>query len=228
MVSTSEILRSKRLYQRQLPLFLVSAVSAFVVLEYFVGYKGSPVTAVKDELLLWASTMTYPISLFAYTTMVLGAAHRMRERTKPGASYRGAVYFGSLVFFGALCLSSPALLNGELFASIMAFTATFVGNFINITIIPMMIVVTLRMFMNTRSLDGFAFMVVFLAVYILERTTIFTVLWPDARIIGKWIDDIPVAGSQTGIIMVAAVSAIILDLRALVGKEPGTVELEVA
>jgi len=203
----------------------VSALSTFIIIEYFAGGKGSPITYVKDELLLWATIMAYPLSLFAYTTILLGAYSRMRAR-RPKAKYRGVIFFSVFIFFAILCFSSPAQLQGNLFISINTFTASFVGSIMSILTLPLMIVVALRMFMNTRTVDGITFMVVFSALFALERTTVFTVLWPDARNIGTWIDSIPVAGSQTGIILVAGVSAVILNLRAIVQKELGTIEME--
>ncbi|MEM2921703.1 MAG: hypothetical protein QXF26_05230 [Candidatus Bathyarchaeia archaeon] len=99
---------SKRTYQRQIPLFLISLIAAILIIEYFaVPYQ--PLKALKDELTLWGVILTAMTLLYAQVTLLLGHIRRVVERKEVRRQIiESGIFIASFLFFAALALSHPA------------------------------------------------------------------------------------------------------------------------
>jgi hypothetical protein len=82
-----------------------------------------------------------------------------------------------------------------------------------------------RMFKIT-SLESAAMFLTWLLICFREMPTV-VVLFPFTETIGDWIMKTPYMASNRGVMIAAGIGIVILSVRALVGKEPGLVEMEV-
>jgi hypothetical protein len=82
-----------------------------------------------------------------------------------------------------------------------------------------------RMFKVT-SIESAAMMAVWFFITLREMATV-VVFFPQIEAIGDWIMKTPYMASNRGVMIAAGIGIVILAVRALVGKEPGLIEMEV-
>jgi len=214
---------SRRLYQRQVPVFLVSVLTTIIVMEYFV-VRYPPLTAVKDELLLWGAITYSFVMLFGYTMLVLSHARQVMERKRGRSVYLSGIKLGALGAFLLLGLLSPGGADGSQYRTLYAYIVGYAGagmysawvhhpynvyRFFRLTSIQSTIMFLTWLFLVFRELS------VIVAVY------------PPLYDIGTWIEAVPNAAAQRAALAAAGVGTLILGVRAIVGKEPGLIEMEV-
>ena len=106
---------SKRTYQRQIPLFLISLIAALFIVEYFAP-PYQPLVLLKDELTLWGVILSAMTILYAQTTLLLGHLRRVVERREPRRQIiESGIFLGSFLLFMVIALSHPATIYGPVF-----------------------------------------------------------------------------------------------------------------
>jgi hypothetical protein len=200
-------------------------ISAILIIEYF-GAPYAPLIAIKDELSLWGVVLTAFTLLYAQVTLLL--AHIRRVVEKKGGRRRiieSGIFLASFLGFLALALSHPATIYGPIFALI--FTAIIVKFQLGFQSCgwPAQVNAVFRMFRVT-SLESATICICYILTW-LFNLPFFRFYVPALGPIGVWIATVPsMAGQRAGLIA-AAIGAIIVGVRALVGKEPGLMEVEV-
>ena len=216
---------SKLVYQRQIPLFIISAITALFVVEYFLAPIGL-LTALHDELLTWSVVIAGVTMLYAQVMLMMGHARRLIEfKASRKWLFCSGVFYASFALFLVLGISSPETVSAPLFVTMYGLLITRVAEGINTCGWPAQINAVFRMFRIT-SLESLVIVSVYFLTW-LRNLTVVTVYIPDFIPLHAWIGDVPYAAAQRAALMGAAVSTVIIGIRALVGKEPGLMELEV-
>ena len=91
---------SKRIYQRQIPVYIVSLIAGIFIVEYFISY--SPLTVVKSELTLW-STVIYSFSLlYGFVVLIMGQVRTLARVRESKRIRNSIICVGAIIFFYAL------------------------------------------------------------------------------------------------------------------------------
>jgi uncharacterized membrane protein len=216
---------SRRIYQRQIPLFLIAVLAGIFIVEYFLVPIG-PLTALKDELLAWGVNMSAVAILFGQIMLILwhGRVLMARKET-PRRLFESGVFAAGFIAFGLLALSDPRTISGDLFTMLyLAFVMKF-SQGIGSCGWPAQVNAVFRMFKVT-SLETLTISTVYVVTW-LRYLTAFTAFVPIIIPVVDWIITVPHAAAQRAGLIGAAVGAIVIGIRALVGREPGLMEYEV-
>jgi hypothetical protein len=79
---------------------------------------------------------------------------------------------------------------------------------------------------KVTSIESAAMMAVWFFITLREMASV-VVFFPQIEAIGDWIMKTPYMASNRGVMIAAGIGIVILAVRALVGKEPGLIEMEV-
>ena len=215
---------SKRLYQRQLPVFLMSAIAAVITIEYFFGVQG--LTDLKVELTQWGNIVAAFVLLFSQATLLMMHGQRLSERKASRSLIsNSAIFFATWIIFAILIFSTPQQEGGELFRMV------FIGiiSLIDLGILAMKVgphvLISMRLFWKITSIDAAAFFGSWIFSYFGEASSL-VYIWPGFASIRDWIMAVPHASAMRGALLVAAIGSTVLGIRAIAGKEPGLVEME--
>lgn len=119
---------SKRIYQRQIPLLLVSIITGIFIAEYFLV--GTPLTALKNELTTWGTIISLFILLFGNLMLLTSHIRRLgqRERLPTKEYFRSVVLIAFIaVFFILAFASGPKLTSGPLYMLVWINTYAIMG-----------------------------------------------------------------------------------------------------
>jgi len=215
---------SKRIYQMQIPVYIVIVFTAIFVVQYF----GAPYPPLKDltsELLLWASLASVVAMAFGYATLILMHIQRLTRRKESSRElFRSSVILATIALFLVLGFILPGGQRGDAYQKIFA---DIVGILTPASQLYCFhhIFAPYRMF-RPRTPETMIMLAAF-AFSVLRGMTMMVALWPPFAQIGDWIAWVPNMAAQRAALAAAGVGAVILAWRALVGKEPGLVEMEV-
>lgn len=217
---------SKRIYHMRIPIFIVSALAAFFIVQYFAAYN-TPMADLNNEILLWSTIIASLAGLYGTTILVLMHVRRLSEgRDLPGYRrnvFRSGSLLGMALVLMAIALVYPGLQNGDVFqfwylaipgmaavASQMAwvFHAHAPIRVFRITSIETAIFFASWLFVCTGEL------------------TVLVVVWPPFATIDNWIRTVVNPTGERASIAAAAVGAMVLAVRTLGMKEPGLIEME--
>ena len=87
---------SKRIYQRQVPVFIVSFLIAVFFIEYFGG-ENPIINGIVNEFLSWGSIIALISLSFGYFSLMLMHVQRIRARTRGSEGVSGKLLFKSIV-----------------------------------------------------------------------------------------------------------------------------------
>jgi len=216
-------LLSRRIYQRQVPIFLVSVLTTVIVIEYFV-VPYPPLKAVREELTLWASIIFNFAAIFGYTTLVLNHARQIIERKRARPFYSSAVKLGTLAAFGLLGLLSPGGAAGSQYTTLYMYIVGYAaaGMYTAWVHHPY----NVYRFFRLSSVQSTIMFLAWLFTVFRELSVIIAI-YPPLYDIGTWVEAVPNTAVQRAALAAAGVGTLILGVRAIVGKEPGLIEMEV-
>lgn len=222
-VTTTTKSLGRSIYQRSLPIFLVSFVTAMLIAQYFVNY--GPLNTFSSEANNWGVIISTFILLYGSILLLVGNVRSLITRRTRKEVFNSAVFLFFMVLYVAVGVSDPKLTNSPLFLGLNA----GVLGIINITLWMNASAFsgweTLKAASRIRSIDGLAFMVSFLPS-VFFRMTVLLAIWPPFFTIGNWFITVPNVAVTRAALGAAAVGGVVLGLRALWGKEPGLVEME--
>jgi len=214
---------SRRIYQRIFPLFIVSLVTGLLIAEYFISF--DPLTSLKNELSLWGVIVTTCTMIFANVALVWGNLRTLRRKASSKEIFNSVVFLGITLLFLALGLYDPGMTSGKMFLAVYVPTMGLIGTVIWINANIFFGWAAIQRMARIRTPEAAVLLLSFLFT-VFYSMTILLAIWPPFNSIGEWIATVPNMAVQRGALGAAAVGGIVLGIRALVGKEPGLVEME--
>jgi len=212
---------SKRLYQRQIPIILLSIVSFIVSIEYFLNIPD--LTNIKNWLTLGVTHISNTVFLYGSTILLIHHIGQLRRPDQPIRFRRSLFFFLSLGSFGVLglILGFKAVDWSYTYTTIVSACGLGMGGVAFLYAFPAI----LRLFRRVRTIEGIIFMI---SAFILfcKNTTSLVALFPPFLDIFTWLTSVPGKAAMRGAYMAAAVGVGIMCIRALIGKEPGLAEAE--
>jgi hypothetical protein len=219
---------SKRLYQRQIPIFLVSFIIAVMLVQYIVV--NPIIEEVRKEMLLWANIVSLIVWLFANVVLIINNSRRvLRAKEDRRLWYESIIILASTAFFLLLALSNPAqmekntnyvtvykVLIGAIYLGIEATAITYQ----NYNII--------RRLSTQRFTPEVVVLVLSCVITLLRGMTAITYNYPQVFAVGNWVEQVAYGSASRAATVVLAIGSLILATRALVGREPGIIEMEMA
>lgn len=203
-----------------------------LVVEYFEANApaGQPKTALQvfqTDLLGMANTAALLVQIFATCTLLLWQSRRVYRRTGLRRQiYSSSVFLAVFIFFMALGLSQfEKLAPGANYRLLyMTFIGTLTATATGIKFLHHAFW-TFRLFAAVTTLESATLFIAWFLTY--AREMVLTVaLWPGFALIGDTIEVIPFSASSRALLLSTAVAAIIIAARALVGREPGLIDME--
>lgn len=214
-----------RIYMRIIPLFLVSFFTGLGMVFYF-GVGVSPaLTGLSAEISLWATILATFAFIYGFTSLVVLHTLRLyRMKDSRVNLYSSGVLLGTFIFVIALILSNPLRVSGPAIVLFTLYILAYIGSGVGFTWVfhPF---ITYRTFKLT-SINAVVMFSAFL-IYMLRQMPMMGVLWPPIIAIGEWIGYIPQNAALRAATACIGISSVMLGLRALAGKEPSLIELEV-
>lgn len=214
---------TKSTYQRTIPTFLVSVLAGILIIHYF-----APTTAEFDsvhaEITQWGTILTAIAFIYGYISILMIHARRLIMRKATQRELFGSVVlFGSFLAIMAIYFFVPGGIESELSGNWQFFLISYATMAVGVdwAFHPFACV---RMFRVT-SIEA-AVMFISWLIGCLSVLPVWTLYIPDLGPMGDWIGAIPMTATQRAALACTAVSSIVLAVRALVGKEPGLIEVE--
>jgi len=220
---------TKRLYQRDIPIFITSFVIAVLLIQYFVAFQ--PVDVVRGAILSWANIISLMIWLFASVVLIMVHTRRVSAGSKGSRRdyFESIIILGTFLFFVVIALSDPANLDRNYVYTLIY--AQFAGD---IFVATEAVAVThtayniwKRVCQSRFTPEILVLVFVFIAMWL--RDIIFVTFYvPQAKMFGDWLEAVPYLTVNRAITLTTAIGTLIVAVRALVGKEPGIIEMELA
>jgi len=218
---------SKRAYQRNIPIFVCSFIIGLLVIQYLVKYE--PIDVARGSVLVWSNIITLLVWSFAIVILIINNSMRLvgKVKTDRRLKYESAIILGTMIFFILLAFSDP---KQEASAT---FSTVYLGIGGAITMATWAVAITHFSYNIWKRIVTSALtpeIIVFLLIYFFtffREMTIVTTYFPQAVVIGDWIEKVPYATAMRAVTIITAVGTLIVALRALAGKEPGMIEMEV-
>jgi len=225
------VVMSKRTYQRQIPLFIVSLVGAIFIAEYFTANPElkppikSPLTPLTSELTAWGTIIYAFTLLFGYVGLLRYQARRVQQRKTTRLAVLGGTCIGAAAVFTILGIVLPGGITGSQFRMWYTYIVTFAGGGMYTAWVhhPYN---SYRYFRLT-SIES-AMMFLSWILICLRELSMFVAIWEPFYAIGTWIEGVPNTAVQRAALAAYGIGSLVLALRALVWKEPGLVEMEMA
>jgi len=218
---------TKRLYQFQIPLFLVSIFAGINIAEYFLNIDA--LTTIKNEALQWGVIITAFTTLFAYTILVSSNAKtvsRIRESMKNRV--RSAILLIVIVIFCIAALMDPVkLTGGDTFNFLYSNIIVTLGFGMSLGTHIVFTWAAIKKLQRIPDIETAIMLICFTLEIFGDGMTMMPALWPAFALAQSWIKVVPNMIGQRAAVAAAGIGAIILGLRALVWKEPGIIEIEI-
>jgi hypothetical protein len=223
MLTTVERGITKSTYQRTIPTFLVSVLAGILIIHYFVPASDA-FDSVHAEITQWGTILTAVAFIYGYISILMIHARRLILRRAPGRELFGSVVlFASFLCIMAIFFFVPEGIESDFSATwqfyLLGFATTAVG--IDWAFHPFASVRMFRVTSIEAAVMFFAWMIACLSVL-----PAWTVWIPPIGPAGDWIGQVPMTATMRAALACTAVSSIVLAVRALVGKEPGLIEVE--
>ena len=215
---------SKRVYQRSLPTVILSIVALVLVVEYFSA-PYEPLMSLTDMLLRWGVIVSVCMTLFGFAIITLNHVRVLIRAERTRATYRSSVMMITLISFLIVGLGFPGDVSSAQFSALYAATVIAIMVALEGMGGLYQLWIPYRM-LRFRSLEAALLITTFLLA-VLWNTPHAAVTFPPFVTIGEWLGNVPHTAASRGAVLCAAVGATILGIRALLGREPGLIELEV-
>jgi len=219
---------SKRVYQRQIPLFLAALITGIFIAEYFLVYE--PLAALKKELTEWGTIISLFILLFGNLMLLASHIRKLGQRDRlPGKEYFRSVVFIIFVigFFALAFASGPNLTSGALYMLVWTNTYGIMGIGIAVGHHTFFTWHAIKRIITLRTLDVAVLLITTIFSLFLYTTSVVAVA-PQLGDLANWIKGIPNTAAQRAALAAAAIGGIVLGIRALVMRETGLIEAEVS
>lgn len=217
---------TKRLYQFQLPLLIISFSAGIIIAQYF--FKDATLDLLQKETVRWGTIVTALIAAFAYVSLILSNARRISgKNVETKNKVRSIVFLLTLAIFAILGLSDPVKLTGGNNYNMLYTTVIAVGS-VGLWVIadPMLIWASIKRLLRINNIETLIMLITFTIEIAAEGMTMVPALYSPVGDVGVWVKTVPNMIGQRAAVAAAGVGAVILGLRALVWREPGLVEVQ--
>ena len=227
MSTVTSTIASRRFYQRVIPLFVIAFFTGLLIIQYFVAYQ--PLKDTVDEMNRWGNIISAFAMLMAtiYLIYFNGAAlSRGIRKGSFNAAFPGAAFLVVYLVLVVIALSDPNLTRGTLFTLVNTPINTALYTAIYFSGELMATWMALVRLGPIRNLEGSVLFAGFF-LYSLTQLNFLFAVYPQVVDLQNWFLNVEQAAVMRSVVGAAGVGSLILALRALVGKEPGLVEMEV-
>jgi hypothetical protein len=211
----------KRIYQRQAPIFLTSVLAGILVIRYFFEYL--PLENLASTLLNWGNIVTAFTILYSFTTLILMHLNQIRK-SQPGK--RRSIFKSVLIVVFIIIYLAVGLIYGTgkgPYNELIIGTVGFISGVYAMEWAA-------HYFTPYRALriTSPETAVLFLCFIIttLREMTVISFLFPGVEPLGDWVAAVPAMAVNRAALAAAGVGTLVLGIRALVGREPGIIEME--
>jgi hypothetical protein len=216
---------SKRIYQFTIPLYLVSVISGLLIADYFLV-----VPALADfstQIGKWGSILSAFAIIYASVVLTATRIQVLAAQKSRKDVFRSVVYLITFFGFAALALTDTTLLtSSSAFIDVYSPTMSQVGMMVWVSGPSYNNWMRMRKLSRIQSLEALVLWI-FSILRGMYGLTVITANAPIIFTIGDWARTVPYAAVQQAASAAAGVGGILLGVRALVGKEPGLVEMEI-
>jgi hypothetical protein len=222
-------LSSRRLYQRTLPLFVMSAIAAVLIVQYFAPV-GTVFDPARTNILAVVSTVTATVQLYALTTLLLWRARSVvrRQGGNKTTIFSSVIFFAWFIFLVGLWLfdhDPVKLSSGTTYLAIYGATVGILSTSASGIKFVHHIFWTFRLFASAATLESGILFVTWLLTYLREMS-LGILIWPGFAPIGDWISLFPYTAASRSLLLATGVGACIIAARAIVFREPGLIDAE--
>jgi len=228
-MTATEQIASRRTYQRTIPLAIMSFLIVVLTVQYFNpdSSASNPLNSFKTGLLGMGTSVALLVQIFGVFTLLLWRTRSVVRRTG-GINrqvYSSVVFLLVFVIFILLGLSTPQLNNGATYQLLyMTFIGTLTTTATGIKFVHHAFW-TFRLFASVSTPESAVLFLAWLFTYIRESAFL-TAAWSGFQLIGDTIELYVFAAASRALLLSTAVAAMIIAARALVGKEPGLIDME--
>lgn len=217
---------SRRLYQRQIPLYLVSVIAGLFIVEYFFGNQPTnPLTIAKNELTLWSTVIYGFVLLYSFIFLIMGQVRTVAREKGPKRIRNSLVCIGAIIFFYTLSYVFPRGPSDPSYQTMYLFLVTYAAAARSV---PWSLGGAYCCYRYLRLTSLEATVLTVAALFTMFRgTTVLTLIWPPFYGIGVWIESVLATSVIMAFVTAAAIGTIVLTIRGIAGREPGLIELEV-
>jgi hypothetical protein len=216
---------SKRIYQFTIPLYLVSIIAGLLIADYFLV-----VPALADfttQIGKWGSILSAFAIIYASVVLTATRIQVLAAQKSRKDVFRSVVYLITFFGFAALALTDTTLLTSSpTFIDVFSPTMSQVGMMVWVSGPSYNNWMRMRKLSRIQSLEALVLWI-FSILRGMYGLTAITANAPIIFTIGDWARTVPYAAVQQAASAAAGVGGILLGVRALVGKEPGLVEMEI-
>jgi hypothetical protein len=216
---------SRRMYQRTVPIFLVSILAGIFLVEYFIAYE--PLTGLTGELSVWGSIITAGTVLFGNVAVILIKGRQLSGERTSKETFDIVVFLGAVALFVILGLSNPDTISSETFLLLYTPTMSMMSTTLWTNAHLYYVWATIQRLVRVRSLELFV-LALATVLLIFYNTPVTVTVVPQFNPIGEWIVTVLNKAVQRATAACLAVGGIVIMVRALAGKEPGLIEMEMA
>jgi heme/copper-type cytochrome/quinol oxidase subunit 4 len=212
---------SKRVYQRQIPIILISFISSIIIIEYFANIPF--ITAIKNELVSWPSAIYAFTLLFGYLSLILNLFYRLMQRKRDKVMYTSGIKLGVIAVFVFLGLLVPGGIEGSLFSTLYKYIVSYPALALETNWI--LFCFYAYRYLRVSSRYTIMMLIAFMGT-LLRELPVLVSIYPPSYDIGAWIAAIPASAAQRAALAATGIGILILVVRAIVRKEPGLIEVE--
>ena len=215
---------SKALYQRQIPLFVISFLVALFMVESVIAYQ--PLTDLKNSATAWVTIVANVATLYGITTLLI---LHVRRLTKAEQQLRQR--FPSIVTLATMALFiAVSLIYGGYQSELFQFLYLEALSIVGLNMIALKysghFFATYRSFTRHMSWEAVLFFVSWF-ISVARNVSLLIYLFPWLAPIADWIYLVPNVAALRAATLAAAVGTVMVGLRALIMRERGIIETEV-
>lgn len=207
-----------------LPMVILSIVAFVLVVQYY-GAPYKPVSDLKTVLLRWGVVIGTVMGFYGGILILVRHARVLVKAERTRGTYRSSIVIASFISFVAVALAYPGNVSSAQFNSLRTFTQAAIAIGLNAMGGLYQYFVAYRT-LRVRNIYS-ALIVISFVLVALWNTPHAVLIFPGLVVIGQWLGNVPHTAASMGATICAAIAATIMGIRALVGREPGLIELEV-
>jgi hypothetical protein len=178
---------------------------------------------VNSELLQWGTVASGFVMLFGYLTLLANHGRRVMESQRSRTSYVSGLLLGVIAVFVILGLALPGGYSGANYTTLYQYLIMYAGAGLYSAWIhhPYN---CYRYFRFTSTYSAIFFITWLFVIF--RDIPIIVAIAPPTYNIATWIEQVVAASANWTALGVAGVGTLVLGVRALIGKEPGLMEME--
>ncbi len=199
---------------KQIPTVIVFVVAAIILLDNF--FPGPAIKPFASELLTWAVLLSAFAFVVGAMNLIQINVRKIQRKTKDWV-HAASLMAGMVIFLAAGLIGGGP--NSDVYKNLFQFILSPYSQAFWAVVLFFLVSATYRGFVAKR----WQALVILISgvIFMLGAVPIGDVLIPGVSKLSKWVQDVPNNAGQRGIIVGAAVGAIILQIRVILGLERG-------